>query len=221
MADKVTWQQDKQLSCQTNCGVLAWSFCHPPLHHWFRADQKAMRRWVTQSAVPWSIPVWVGRRLGHRANQQSAAPINSHHHHHHHRPFNMFISSRTTVCFSILSSAFAPVFNSCSSQVFLHISNPSCFVPINYSVANQFWVPYYWRYSSCLHSADTCSFPTRLRSWSLCQKRLLFLYILTLILLSYVSCSARSEYLGPKGMQLESGEAFTMRNFIVCTVHLI
>ena len=30
-----------------------------------------------------------------------------------------------------------------------------------------------------------------------------------------------SEYLGPRGMRMGSGEGYTMRNFIVCTVHLI
>ena len=30
-----------------------------------------------------------------------------------------------------------------------------------------------------------------------------------------------SEYLGPRGMREGSGEGSTMRNFIVCTVHLI
>ena len=29
------------------------------------------------------------------------------------------------------------------------------------------------------------------------------------------------EYLGPRGMRMRSGEGSTMRNFIVCTVHLI
>ena len=29
------------------------------------------------------------------------------------------------------------------------------------------------------------------------------------------------EYLGPKGMRMGSGEGNTMRNFIVCTIHLI
>jgi len=29
------------------------------------------------------------------------------------------------------------------------------------------------------------------------------------------------EYLGPKGMRMGSGEGSTMKNFIVCTVHLI
>ena len=29
------------------------------------------------------------------------------------------------------------------------------------------------------------------------------------------------EYLGPRGMRMGSGEGSTMRNFIVCTVHLI
>ena len=29
------------------------------------------------------------------------------------------------------------------------------------------------------------------------------------------------EYLGPRGMRMGSGEGSTMKNFIVCTVHLI
>ena len=29
------------------------------------------------------------------------------------------------------------------------------------------------------------------------------------------------EYLGPRGMRMGSGEGSTIRNFIVCTVHLI
>jgi hypothetical protein len=31
----------------------------------------------------------------------------------------------------------------------------------------------------------------------------------------------RGEYLRPRGMRMRSGEGSTMRNFIVCTVHLI
>jgi hypothetical protein len=30
-----------------------------------------------------------------------------------------------------------------------------------------------------------------------------------------------SEYLGPKGLRMGSGEGFTIRNLVVCTVHLI
>ena len=31
----------------------------------------------------------------------------------------------------------------------------------------------------------------------------------------------RREYLGPRGMRMGNGEGSAMRNFIVCTVHLI
>ena len=29
------------------------------------------------------------------------------------------------------------------------------------------------------------------------------------------------EYFGPKGVRMKSGKGFTMRNLIVCTIHLI
>ena len=32
---------------------------------------------------------------------------------------------------------------------------------------------------------------------------------------------SRCEYLDPRGMQMVSGEGSTMRNFIVCTVHIM
>ena len=31
----------------------------------------------------------------------------------------------------------------------------------------------------------------------------------------------RIEYLGPKSMRMRGGEGFKMKNFLVCTVHLI
>ena len=37
----------------------------------------------------------------------------------------------------------------------------------------------------------------------------------------YLKTGSRGEYLGPRGMRMGSGEGSTMRNFIVCTVHLI
>ena len=37
----------------------------------------------------------------------------------------------------------------------------------------------------------------------------------------YLKTGSWGEYLGPRGMRMGNGEGSTMRNFIVCTVHLI
>ena len=41
------------------------------------------------------------------------------------------------------------------------------------------------------------------------------------IIIIYFQALVETSYLGPRGMRMGSGEGSTMRNFIVCTVHLI
>ena len=41
------------------------------------------------------------------------------------------------------------------------------------------------------------------------------------MMIGYLKTGSSGEYLGPIGMRMGSGEGSTMRNFIVCTVHLI